>query len=175
MQCRTRVPVFLSVAAVLAGCASQQAAAPGAATGFVTSALPSAASEQPVWSYEIAYTPAASNPQAQYAPPGSIRPAALIPRSHALDGIASYYWQDQMTASGQRFDKRAMTAAHKTLPLGTKVRVTHLGNGRSVDVLINDRGPYKHGRVIDLSEAAAEKLNMTAQGLAAVKVEVIKN
>jgi rare lipoprotein A len=78
-----------------------------------------------------------------------------------------------MTASGDRFNKRDLTAAHKTLPLGTKVRVTHLGNGRSVEVRINDRGPFKPGRVIDLSEAAAEQLGMTRQGLAAVKVEVM--
>ena len=96
---------------------------------------------------------------------------SLTGAAHALSGVASYYWQDQMTSSGERFDKRAMTAAHKTLPLGTKVRVTSAASGRSVIVRINDRGPFKGGRVIDLSEAAAEQLQMTSAGLAPVKIE----
>lgn len=79
-----------------------------------------------------------------------------------------------MTSSGERFDKRAMTAAHRTLPLGTKVRVTSAVSGRSVIVRINDRGPFKGGRVIDLSEAAAEQLQMTSAGLAPVKIEVLR-
>ena len=79
-----------------------------------------------------------------------------------------------MTSSGERFDKRAMTAAHKTLPLGTKVRVTSAASGRSVIVRINDRGPFKGGRVIDMSEAAAEQLQMTSAGLAPVKIEVLR-
>jgi rare lipoprotein A len=66
-----------------------------------------------------------------------------------------------------------MTAAHKSLPFGTKVRVTHLGNGRSVDVKINDRGPYVAGRIIDLSKAAASVLGMQSQGVAKVKVTVL--
>ena len=79
-----------------------------------------------------------------------------------------------MTSSGERFDKRAMTAAHRTLPLGTRVRVTHATSGRSVIVRINDRGPFKPGRVIDLSEAAAEALRMTAVGLAQVRIDVVQ-
>jgi rare lipoprotein A len=101
-------------------------------------------------------------------------PASLTGQGHVLSGIASYYWQDQMTSSGERFDKRAMTAAHKTLPLGTRVRVTHVASGRSIVVRINDRGPFKPGRVIDLSEAAAEQLQMTSAGLATVKLDVVK-
>jgi rare lipoprotein A len=88
-------------------------------------------------------------------------------------GVASYYWQPQRVASGGWFNPRAMTAAHKTLPFGTKVRVTHLGSGRSVDVTINDRGPYIGGRIIDLSTAAAEQLGMRSAGLAKVKLEVL--
>jgi rare lipoprotein A len=98
----------------------------------------------------------------------------LVGAAHQLTGIASYYWQDQMTSSGERFNKRDMTAAHKTLPMGTRVRVTHVSSGRAVVVRINDRGPFKPGRVIDLSEAAAEKLSMTAAGLAQVLLEVIE-
>jgi rare lipoprotein A len=109
--------------------------------------------------------------------PGAKSPSLKAPLTgvgHSLTGIASYYWQDQMTASGERFDKRAMTAAHKTLPLGTKVRVTHVASGRSVIVRINDRGPFKPGRVIDLSEAAAEQIQMTSAGLAAVTLDIVK-
>jgi rare lipoprotein A len=88
-------------------------------------------------------------------------------------GMASYYWQPQALASGGRFDPNALTAAHKTLPFGTRVRVTHLGNGRSVEVKINDRGPYVAGRIIDLSKAAAGIIGMTVQGVARVAVEIL--
>lgn len=101
-----------------------------------------------------------------------VRP--LIGPAHALTGVASYYWQEQMTSSGERFDKNAMTAAHRTLPLGTRVRVTHLTSGRFVVVRINDRGPFKPGRVIDLSQAAAEHLGMTTHGLAQVRIDVVR-
>jgi rare lipoprotein A len=95
------------------------------------------------------------------------------PRGSGQLGIASYYWQGQRVASGGRFDPSAMTAAHKTLPFGTRVRVTHLGNGRSVEVKINDRGPFIAGRIIDLSKGAAGVIGMTAQGIARVAVEVL--
>lgn len=94
---------------------------------------------------------------------------------HDLSGIASYYWQDQMTASGERFNKRDMTAAHRSLPFGTKVRVFCANTGREVVVRINDRGPFKPGRVIDLSEAAAEAIGMTRRGLTTVQLEVVRN
>lgn len=88
-------------------------------------------------------------------------------------GIASYYWQPQRVASGGWFNPNAMTAAHKTLPFGTKVRVTNLNNGRSVTVRINDRGPYIAGRVIDLSRAAASAVGMVGSGLARVSLAVL--
>lgn len=90
-----------------------------------------------------------------------------------LLGIASFYWQPQRVAAGGWFNPNAMTAAHKTLPFGTRVRVTHMGNGRSVDVKINDRGPYIPGRIIDLSKAAAGVIGMQQQGIARVKVTVL--
>jgi rare lipoprotein A (peptidoglycan hydrolase) len=102
------------------------------------------------------------------------RDARRSPREHALEGIASYYWQPQMTASGERFDKSALTAAHRTLPFNTRVKVTHPVSGRSVVVRINDRGPFKAGRVIDLSERAADVLAMKQKGLAHVKLEVLQ-
>ncbi len=103
---------------------------------------------------------------------GSLGPKA--PKTHALDGIASYYWQGQMTASGEKFNKRDMTAAHPTLPFGTLVEVTNTRNGKKTVVRINDRGPFKPGRVIDVSEAAAEVLDMTGRGLAPVKLQVVR-
>jgi rare lipoprotein A len=88
-------------------------------------------------------------------------------------GIASFYWQPQRVASGGWFNPNAMTAAHKTLPFGTRVRVTHAANGRSVIVRINDRGPYIRGRIIDLSRAAAGVIGMTGQGVARIRMEVL--
>jgi rare lipoprotein A (peptidoglycan hydrolase) len=90
-----------------------------------------------------------------------------------LSGIASYYWQPQPVASGGRFNPDALTAAHKTLPFGTRVRVTHGTNGRSVEVVINDRGPYIAGRIIDLSRRAAQVIGMTDQGIARVNVAIL--
>jgi rare lipoprotein A len=90
-----------------------------------------------------------------------------------MRGMASYYWQPQALASGGRFNPNGLTAAHKTLPFGTRVRVTHLGNGRSVEVKINDRGPYVAGRIIDLSKAAASVIGLTAQGVGRVAVEIL--
>jgi rare lipoprotein A len=91
-------------------------------------------------------------------------------------GVASYYggqFHGRTTASGERFDQRAMTAAHRTLALGTSVRVTNLDNGREVVVRINDRGPFVDGRIIDVSAGAAERLGMVEAGLARVRVTVV--
>jgi rare lipoprotein A len=92
-------------------------------------------------------------------------------------GLASWYGADQghETASGERFDPRQLTAAHRHLPFGTVVRVTNRANGRSVDVRINDRGPFGDGdRIIDVSSAAADVLQMKTSGLVAVDIEVIR-
>jgi rare lipoprotein A len=100
-------------------------------------------------------------------------PVQAMPAGSGLLGMASFYWQGQTTATGERFNPNGMTAAHRTLPFGTRVRVTHLGNGRSVDVRINDRGPYIAGRMIDLSRGAAGVIGMHHQGVARVKVTVL--
>lgn len=92
------------------------------------------------------------------------------------EGIASWYGADfheKLTANGECYDMYALTAAHKTLPLPTTVRVTNMENGRSIIVRINDRGPYAKGRVIDLSYAVAKQLGMAEQGVAPVRVEAI--
>ena len=95
-------------------------------------------------------------------------------RERAQVGIASWYGRDhqgRLTASGRPFDPHKLTAAHNTLPLNTKAKVVNLENGRSVEVTIDDRGPGIPGRVIDLSERAAQRLGMKKQGLALVKIE----
>lgn len=96
-----------------------------------------------------------------------------VPTGTTLSGLASYYWQPQRVASGGWFNPKAMTAAHKTLPFGTRVKVTNKRNGRSVEVTINDRGPYVGGRIIDLSDAAAGAIGMKSAGVVPVNVEVV--
>jgi rare lipoprotein A (peptidoglycan hydrolase) len=133
--------------------------------------------KDPSWTAVTVPSPKPARPLETGAlPPRAKLPATIMLKGkhHDLNGIASYYWQGQMTASGEVFDKRAMTAAHKTLPFGTKVKVTNLNNGKSAIVRINDRGPFKPGRVIDVSEAAAEVLSMTTRGLAPVRVDVVR-
>lgn len=90
--------------------------------------------------------------------------------AEAQTGKASFYRHGKYTANGERFNPRDLTAAHRTLPFGTKVLVTHVRSGKSVIVRINDRGPFIKGRIIDLSLAAAEVLGMTASGVATVKI-----
>ena len=91
-------------------------------------------------------------------------------------GVASYYaraHEGRRTASGELFDMQAMTAAHRTLPFGTRVRVINLENGRQVVVRINDRGPFRKGRIIDVSYAAARVLGLIGPGTARVRVELL--
>ncbi len=93
-----------------------------------------------------------------------------------LEGIASWYgpgFHGRRTASGEIYNMYAYTAAHRTLPLGTYVRVINLENGKSVVVRINDRGPFKKGRIIDLSYAAAKKIGMLEKGTARVRLEIL--
>jgi rare lipoprotein A len=96
---------------------------------------------------------------------------------HVGDGEASYYGKElagNRTASGERFNPRALTAAHRTLPLGTKLRVTNKANGESVVVRINDRGPFHKSRLIDVSFAAAEEIGMIRSGKAPVRLERLR-
>ena len=96
-----------------------------------------------------------------------------------LEGLASYYaepYHGRKTANGETFDTyQAMTAAHRTLPFNTMVRVTNMSNGREVDVRINDRGPFIDGRVIDLSLRAAREIDLVRPGIAPVKLKILKS
>jgi rare lipoprotein A (peptidoglycan hydrolase) len=96
-------------------------------------------------------------------------------KEDVLDGFASFYVDDTQTASGEKFDNNAMAAAHRTLPFGTRLRVTDLDTGNAITVRINDRGPYIDGRCIDLTSAAADALGITkTRGIAKVKLEVVE-
>ena len=111
------------------------------------------------------------------APAPQAREETAPPRNLAITqvGTASWYgpgFHGQETASGARFNQHALTAAHRTLPLGTQAKVTNLETGQEVHVMINDRGPYVQGRHLDLSRAAAKKIGLTKKGVAKVKIEV---
>ena len=96
---------------------------------------------------------------------------------HTETGLASFYsdnLQGRMTANGEVYDKMKLTAAHRSLAFKTKIKVTNLENKKSVVVIINDRGPFVEGRIVDLSRAAAEKLDFVDKGVVKVKIQVVK-
>jgi rare lipoprotein A len=106
-------------------------------------------------------------------PPAKTVPAVELKLPQT--GEASWYGaahQGKLTASGQKFDQARLTAAHRSLPFGTKIKVTNLGNGKTVEVEINDRGPFVENRIIDLSHAAAKALEMKESGTATVRLEL---
>lgn len=96
------------------------------------------------------------------------------PTQITSQGVASFYTGGQQTASGEKFDTHDLTAAHPTLPFGTRLRVTNVATGRSVTVRVNDRGPYVPGRVVDVSHSAADALGMVRSGIAKVKLDVVQ-
>ncbi len=100
----------------------------------------------------------------------------IVPSDHQLSGVASYYadeFHGRKTANGEKYDMHALTAAHRTLPFNTMVRVTNLENSKTVTVRINDRGPFKDNRVIDLSLEAAKLVGLVSHGTAQVSLEII--
>jgi rare lipoprotein A len=137
----------------------------GAASDWVVEQLSAAVTGQP----------APQPPQPAPQPQAQQQPSERVVST--FHGEASWYgpgFHGRRTASGETFDRNALTAAHRTLPFGTRVRVTNLNNGRQVIVRINDRGPYSGGRVIDLSEAAARHVDMINSGTAPVRGEVLQ-
>jgi rare lipoprotein A len=124
----------------------------------------------------IALAVAAALPACTSSRPAGPTTSGNHPSGGALQvGKATWYATGTMTASGERFDKRAMTAAHRTLPFGTMVEVTHRTSKRRVTVRINDRGPFgSKQRIIDLSEAAGERLGIIDEGVAPVTVKVVR-
>jgi rare lipoprotein A len=145
----------------------------GAAASLLLAALGRDAAIQPAAAVPSP-TVAQVEPLLDSGPP---LPTAKPPaKSFEQTGVASWYgkWHNgKPTATGVAFDMNKLTAAHRSLPLDSRVRVTNLENGKSIELKVNDRGPYIDGRVIDLSMKAAEKLEMKHQGLARVKIEPI--
>jgi rare lipoprotein A len=120
-------------------------------------------------SLAVTWLAACSVPPSRIPPPG-------VSRGASQSGIASWYgpgFHGKATASGVIYNQHDLTAAHQTLPLGTRVLVTNLDNGKSVEVLINDRGPFAKGRIIDLSFAAGDSLGMIGPGTIPVRIEVV--
>ena len=101
-------------------------------------------------------------------------PIAAAKSPPASHGIASFYNEGVITANGEKFVPSELTAAHRTLPFGTRLRVTDVATGQTVMVRINDRGPFISGRVVDLSQSAAETLGIVERGVAKVKLEVVE-
>ncbi len=150
----------LAVGLLLAGCATPQ--------GTQSDAAPAA-------------TSAAGKAAGKRKGPGPVMTDAgepqPVPHQRRRVGEATYYasyFEGRPTASGEPYDGQAMTAAHKTLPFGTRVKVTHLSTGDSAIVRINDRGPFVAGRIIDLSQRAAEKLGLIDDGTAEVQLQVLE-
>jgi rare lipoprotein A len=110
----------------------------------------------------------------------AVRRHTPAPRRDAVEtktashGVASFYTEGTKTANGEKFNTLDMTAAHPTLPFGTKLRVTNVASGQSVTVRVNDRGPYVRGRVVDVSYSAADALGMVGKGVAKVKLDVVQ-
>jgi rare lipoprotein A len=121
---------------------------------------------------------------AHHQPSRSPRPVSVVRRhdapahtdvaSAAPNGLASFYTEGAKTANGETFNTHELTAAHPSLPFGTRLRVTNVTNGQSVTVRVNDRGPYVQGRIVDVSYSAAEQLGMVKGGVAKVKLDVVQ-
>ena len=119
----------------------------------------------------------ASDEDAVQPQPAIVEQPAEDSFEHVGEGEASYYGNElagNRTASGERFNPRALTAAHRTLPLGSKLRVTNKANGKSVIVRINDRGPFAKARLIDVSFAAAQELNLIRAGKGRVRLDLLR-
>ena len=160
---------FASTAVLATALASSAGPAAAQSSGGASGARTSG------WSTTIHVEVPFPRPAARSVTTGAIPPVtAPAPGSPPEEGLASFYWQSRKTASGELFDKEGLTAAHRTLPFNTRVRVTNVSNGRSVVVRINDRGPFKPGRIVDLSWGAAGVIDMRSRGITRVKLEVLQ-
>jgi rare lipoprotein A len=151
-------------AASLAGCAAQSSVA-SRKSEFVATRQVARHRETRIAAVEHTSIVRRHDPYASEKNTGDLK----LPSS----GVASFY-TDTRTASGEKFNSEELTAAHPTLPFGTKLRVTNAVTGRSVTVRVNDRGPYVHGRVVDVTHSAAQALGMVGSGIAKVKLDVVE-
>jgi rare lipoprotein A len=174
MAIRQSIKLFVIAlaGAALAGCAQHTITERSASLGVSPQSTPEQVAPQRRASVAHARRVAAvPRKHMPFAKPADTRPAA--PTDGSV-GIASFYKFDAKTASGERFNPSELTAAHRTLPFGTRLRVTNLATGQSVTVRVNDRGPFIPGRVVDVSRTAAQELGMIDRGITKVKLEVEK-
>ena len=165
--------VLALAGATLAGCAQHTVTERSASLGVSPQASP--AQVAPQRRASVAHHRRVATASSKHTPfaarLAAAKPAAMTDGSI---GIASFYKHGSKTASGEQFNPSELTAAHRTLPFGTRLRVTNLATGQSVTVRVNDRGPFIPGRVVDVSHAAAEELGMIDRGITKVKLEVEK-
>jgi rare lipoprotein A len=121
----------------------------------------------------VATTPSKEEPVRLAAVPARPKSIRNVETSHRFEGLASYYWEGKRVASGARFDPDGLSAAHPSLPFGTKLKVSDPKTGKSVVVTVNDRGPFVRGRVLDLSRGAARALGMESRGVNRVSAQVL--
>ena len=159
--------VLALAGATLAGCVQHTATDRSASLDVSPQGAPAQAAPQRRASVAHRRVAAAARKHTPFA----AKPAA--PTDGSV-GIASFYKYEAKTASGEQFNPRALTAAHRTLPFGTRLRVTNVATGQSVTVRVNDRGPFIPGRGVDVSLSAAKELGMIDRGITKVKLEVEK-
>jgi rare lipoprotein A len=154
-------------AASLAACA--QSSVVGSNSGFVSPGRQASLQHNGTASFIAERRVASAKKHTPFARHDNAAPTRI-----ASQGVASFYTEEQQTASGEKFDTHDLTAAHPTLPFGTRLRVTNVATGRSVTVRVNDRGPYVPGRIVDVSYSAANALGMVGSGTAKVKLDVVQ-
>ena len=171
---RRRVLGRLAVVTLAAGCLAACAQSSVVSNRTALRSWPSATRQAALGHHRLVHV-------AAHEPASVVRRQAPAERetsgektSRVSQGIASFYSEDTQTASGEKFDANELTAAHPSLPFGTRLRVTNVNTGKSVTVRVNDRGPYVHGRVVDVSYSAAQALGMVGQGVAKVKLDVVQ-
>ena len=172
MSIRQAISLFaLALAgATLAGCVQHTGTEQSASLGVSPQASPAEASTAPQRRASVAHhrrVAAAPRKQTPFIPKQPASP-------DAAEGLASFYKYNSKTASGEQFNPSELTAAHRTLPFGTRLRVTNVATGQTVTVRVNDRGPFIPGRVVDVSHSAAEALGMVDRGITKVKLDVVK-
>lgn len=126
--------------------------------------------------FACTYNPRFERPAYERAQGGYPDKVEARESGYSQTGMISYYgdkFHGRKTASGKRFDKHGLTAAHRSLPFGTRLKVTNLDNGKTVVVTVTDRGPFAHGRILDLSEAAAREIGMMGKGTVKARIEVL--
>jgi len=174
MAIRKAIQLFvLALAgATLAGCVQHTVTDRSVSSGVSPQAAPAQVAPQRRASVAHRRVAAVSRKHTPFA--GRPAAAKLAALTDSSVGIASFYKYEAKTASGEQFNPRELTAAHRTLPFGTRLRVTNVATGQSVTLRVNDRGPFIPGRVVDVSHSAAKELGMIDRGITKVRLEVEK-